>query len=236
LDVRDGQNNWILIDKDNDKDIKEKFTNGNFLSRLGFDFYDIFDSYGVSVAFYQERSSFNNNQIEFPQIFPYPLTNNPEVDTAFNISINANDASLPTFNLSLERNVLGINVAVQSSEILARNKPEKLATPFWLIESDIIPGVKYNVDGNTRNILGVVNRAYGSGDFVFSFASDYKFIVTKGFVVSHIKTNILTSDLLPALVDDNTTIIYKIESPILPNFVSEEEAREIEEEMLEKKK
>jgi hypothetical protein len=234
--VRDGQNNWILIDKDNDKDIKEKFTNGNFLSRLGFDFYDIFDSYGVSIAFYQERSSFNNNQIEFPQIFPYPLTNNPEVDTAFNISINANDASLPTFNLSLERNVLGINVAVQSSEILARNKPEKLATPFWLIESDIIPGVKYNVDGNTRNILGVVNRAYGSGDFVFSFASDYKFIVTKGFVVSHIKTNILTSDLLPALVDDNTTIIYKIESPILPNFVSEEEAREIEEEMLEKKK
>tara|TARA_R110000737_G_scaffold158921_2_gene187042 strand:- start:484 stop:3081 length:2598 start_codon:yes stop_codon:yes gene_type:complete len=232
--VRNSSGDWIKIDKSDQNDINEKYTKGNFLSRIGFDFNDLFDDFGIPMAFYQERASFNNTQIKYPQFFPFPLTNNPQVDTAFNISINATDTELPTFNLSLERNVTGINVAAQSSEILARNLPEKLATPFWLIESDILPGVKYSVEGNTRNILGVVNRAYGNGDFVFGFASDYKFIATKAFVISHIKTNILTSDLLPALVDDNTTIIYKIESPILPNFVSEQEAREISAELAQK--
>lgn len=234
--VRNTANEWVKISKTDQDDIKEKYNNGNFMYRLGFEFNDIFDSFGLPIAFYQDRATFNNTEILYPQFFPFPLTNNPEVDTAFNISINATDTQLPTFNLSLERNVTGINVASQSSEILARNKPDKLATPFWLIESDILPGVKYSVEGNTRNILGVVNRAYGNGDFVFGFASDYKFIVTKGFVISHIKTNILTADLLPALVDDNTTVIYKIESPILPNFVSEEEARELAIEMAQKQK
>jgi hypothetical protein len=60
--------------------------------------------------------------------------------------------------------------------------------------------------------MAVVNRAYGSGDFVFSFATDYKFIATKGFVITQIKTNVLTSDLIPADIQDNTVIIYKVES------------------------
>ena len=75
-----------------------------------------------------------------------------------------------------------------------------------------------------------------SGDIVYSFAQDYKFIATKPFVISHIKTNILTSDLLPADVDDSTTIVYKIESPILPNFLSESQLMEEIEEEEEKKK
>lgn len=227
--VKDSDDTWQKINKTDPNDINDKYTKGNFMSRIGFNFGDLFDSYGIPMAFYQDRASFNNAEILYPQFFPYPLTNNPEVDTAFNISINATDTELPTFNLSLERNVTGINVAVQSSEILARNKPDKLATPYWLIESDLIPAIKYYVDGIPRNIMGVCNRAYGSGDFVFSFAQDYKFICTKSFVISHIKTNILTSDLLPALVDGNTTVIYKIESPILPNFVSRTEELEIQE-------
>jgi hypothetical protein len=76
-----------------------------------------------------------------------------------------------------------------------------------------------------------VIRAYGSGDFVFSFATDYKFIATKSFVLSHIKCNILTSELLPADIEDNTTIIFKVESQILPNFVSATEEIEQEEAM-----
>ena len=140
-----------------------------------------------------------------------------------------------TFNLELERNNTNINVSVQTAQILARNKPTKLATPFWIIESDIIDAIKYNVDSNPRNVVAIVNRAYGSGDIVYSFATDYKFIATKGFVISHVKTNILTSDLQKADVDDSTTIVYKIESPILPNFISAQQQMEMEEEMEGKK-
>ena len=237
LYVIDEDGNQVKIDRDSinfDNELKSKY-NGSLLHRIGFEYNDLFNTYGLSNVFYQQRFQFNNAPTTFAQYFPFPLTCNPEVDTAFNQSINVNDNDLPSFNLSLERNATNINIAVQTAEILARNKPEKLATPFWLIESDIIDAMKYVVDGNPRNILAVCNRAYGSGDIVYSFAQDYKFIATKSFVISHIKTNILTSDLLPADVDNSTTIIYKVESPVLPNFISESQIEEMEEEQEEKK-
>jgi hypothetical protein len=233
--VKDTDGNWVYIDPKNQNDIDTKYKNC-YLERIGFDITDLIDDFGLPTALYQERMEFGNEPIEYPQYFPYPLTCSPEVDTAFNISINATTAGFPTFNLSLEKNNTGINVAAQSAEILARNKPEKLSTPYWLIESDLIPAIKYYVDGKPRNIMAVCNRAYGSGDFVFSFSSDYKFINTKEFVISCIKTNILTSDLVPAIVDGNTTIIYKIESPIIPNFVSAQQQQELEMEEEAKKK
>ncbi len=239
LYVYDTDGNLVKIDRDNfnlENELKTKYEN-SLLQRIGFEYNDLFNTFGLPNVFYQERFQFNNLPTSFTQYFPYPLTCNPEVDTAFNQSINATDDNLPTFNLSLERNVANINVSVQTAQILARNKPEKLATPYWLIESDIIDAMKYTVDGNPRNIMAVCNRAYGSGDIVYSFAQDYKFIATKPFVISHIKTNILTSDLLPADVDNSTTIIYKIESPVLPNFLTEKQLiQEMEEEKEEEKK
>jgi hypothetical protein len=216
--VKDTNGNWVEVDEDNQDDVNKKFKNSLF-NRIGFELGDLLNKYGLSNVFYQERQIFNNEPTKYPQYFPYPLTCNPQIDSAFNISINATDTNLPMFSQSLERNVTNINIAVQTAEIPARNKPTKLATPYWLIESDLISALKYYVDSNPRNVMAVVNRAYGSGDAVYSFAQDYKFINTKEFVISQIKSNILTSDLLPADVDDNTTIIYKIESEIRPNFI-----------------
>lgn len=235
--VKDGNDNWNVIDYNDTNDVKSKYTN-SLMERIGFDIHDLFDDYGIPYVFYQERYSFENEPVPYPQLYPFPLTCTPEVDTAFNISINVNPHGLPIFTLSFERSITGINVASQSAQVLARNKPKKLATPFWLIESDILPATKYYVDGMPHNIMAICNRAYGSGDFVFSFASDYKFIATKSFVISCIKTNILTSELLPALVDDSTTIVYKVESPIMPNFVSAQQALQLEaeEEQKEEKK
>jgi len=236
LFVKNITGGYDLIDKDDEEDIKRKY-DGTFLKRIGFEFFDLFgNDYGLPNVIYQERQMFGNQAVEYPQYYPYPLTCNPQIDTAFNESINETDNDLPAFNMSLERNGTNINVAVETAQILARNKPQKLATPFWLIESDIIPAVKYYVDGIPKNILAICNRAYGSGDFVFSFATDYKFIATKSFVLTHIKSAILTSELLPADTEDNTTIVYKIESPVIPNFVSATAEMEEEEEMMKEKK
>lgn len=234
LYVQNFTGGYDLIDGDDDEDIKRKY-DGSFLKRIGFEYFDLFgNDFGLPNVIYQERQMFGNSQVEYPQYFPFPLTCNPQIDTAFNISINETDQNFPAFDLSLERNGTNINVAVETAQILARNKPQKLATPFWLIESDIIPAVKYYVDGIPKNVVAICNRAYGSGDFVFSFATDYKFIATKSFVLTHIKSSILTSELLPADIEDNTTIVYKIESPILPNFVSA--TTEMEEEEAEMRK
>lgn len=229
--VQNSTGGYNLIDGEDANDITTKY-NGTFLKRIGFEYFDLFgNDYGLPNVIYQERQTFGNSQVEYPQYYPYPLTCNPQLDTAINESINETDNDLPAFNMSLQRNGTDINVAVETAQILARNKPDKLATPYWLIESDIIPAVKYYVEGMPRNVLAICNRAYGSGDFVFSFATDYKFIATKSFVLSHIKCNILTSELLPADIEDNTTIIFKVESPVLPNFVSATEEMEAEEEM-----
>ena len=229
MSVQTSNGGFVLIDGEDANDITNKY-NGTFLKRIGFEYFDLFgNDYGLSNVIYQERQTFGNSEVEYPQYYPYPLTCNPELDTAINESINETDNDLPAFNMSLQRNGTDINIAVETAQILARNKPDKLATPYWLIESDIIPAVKYYVEGMPRNVLAICNRAYGSGDFVFSFATDYKFIATKSFVLSHIKCNILTSELLPADIEDNTTIIFKIESQILPNFVSATEEMEAEE-------
>ena len=227
LYVEDKNGTFQPINEQDQNDIDSKF-NGSLLQRIGFDYQDLINTWGLSNVFFQERFLRGNLPSKHPQYFPYPMTCNPRIDTSLNISINTTDNDFPAFNLSLQRNVLNINIACESAEILASNKAEKLATPYWLIESDILPAIKYFVESNPRNILAVVNRAYGSGDFVFSFATDYKFVATKGFVITQIKSNILTSDLLPADIDDNTVIIYKVESPVLPNFISQTELNEIE--------
>jgi hypothetical protein len=227
---------FIPIDEEDPDDINEKYEK-SVLHRIGFDFDDLINTFGLPNVFYQERMMKGQLRHKFPQYFPYPLTCNPQVDVAINQSLSVNTHSLPTFTLSLQNGYLNINIAVSTAEILASNKPTKLATPFWLIEADILPALKYYVDGNPRNIMAICNRAYGSGDFVFSFATDYKFIATKDFVLTHIKQNVLTSDLLPADIEDNTTIVYKVESPILPNFVSAQmEMEEENEEMMKGKK
>jgi hypothetical protein len=234
LYVEDKNKIFQPINEQDPDDINSKF-NGSLLQRIGFDYQDLINTWGLSNVFFQERFLRGNLPSKHPQYFPYPMTCNPRIDTSFNISINNTDNNYPAFNLSLQRNVRDINIACSSAEILASNKPEKLATPYWLIESDILPAIKYYVESNPRNIMAVVNRAYGSGDFVFSFATDYKFIATKGFVITQIKTNVLTSDLIPADIQNNTVIIYKVESPVLPNFISQTELDQIEEEESEKK-
>ena len=233
--VYDSNDNQVLVNPKIHNDLETKY-NKSLLWRLGFEYDDLFNTFGLSNVFFQERFMFGQTPVKYPQYFPYPLTCNPEVDTAFNQSINVTDDGNPTFNLELERNCTNINISVQTAQILARNKPTKLATPFWIIESDIVDAIKYSVDSNPRNVVAIVNRAYGSGDIVYSFATDYKFIATKSFVISHIKTNILTSDLQKADIDDSTTIVYKVESPIMPNFVSAQQEMELEEEMMKGKK
>ena len=65
------------------------------------------------------------------------------------------------------------------------------------------------------------NKAYTSGDYAYSFGTQYSFKATKSFVISGIKTAILRPDLTPAEIDDGTAVIYKVVSPV--KFFQEQE-------------
>ena len=210
LSVFDLDGNAQLIDWYDDNDINDKFTQ-SLLWRLGFRYKNFINKYGMPLALQVEK--YYNTAIPTINVnkFSYPLTSNPRFDTTLLPSVSTYDNGLPAWRLGISRGQPDINIASEPNDILASALPKKLATPMWLIESDIIEGINYTIDGIPKNVIAVVNRAYSNSDFVFSFATDYKFTATNSFVITHIKSNILTSDLINADVDDETSIIYKVE-------------------------
>ena len=79
---------------------------------------------------------------------------------------------------------------------------------------ETLPKLTDTRTGEKDNIIAVCNRAYISGDFAFSFATDYVFTATHNFVITGITTQILNPDLTPADIDEKTSVIYKIQKPI----------------------
>jgi hypothetical protein len=88
--------------------------------------------------------------------------------------------------------------------------------PFWLIYSDIIGGITFHSSNNgaISNIIAICNRSYTSGDYAYSFATDYVFTAKKQFVITGVTTQILNPDLSPAAINGGTTVVYKISKPI----------------------
>jgi len=218
----------VVINKNSSLDIKSKYKN-SLLDRLGFDYNQLIDDYGIPSVIFDNRTYQTSIIRDYPTYFPYPFTTNAEFDTALNQSLSVNNNSLPVFDLQLSRNITNVNIASSTAKAFANNPPKKLAFPYWLVKTDIIDGINYTADGKPQNILGVCNRSYTSGDFAFSFNTDYSIIATHDFVLSGIKTSILNPDLTPATIDDATAVIYKIQSPnqqLQANQVAEELAQE----------
>ena len=99
------------------------------------------------------------------------------------------------FNLSTQREYLNINISANHDTCFAVNLPIKLVTPFYLVKSDIFEGdVAFNSEngGATESIMICTNKAYTSGDYAYSFGTQYSFKATKSFVITGIKTPIET--------------------------------------------
>ena len=186
------------------------------LGRMGFLFTDLVSKYGYTNSTFKEGTYNTDIQTINCNDYPNPLTTNPELSTSLALGLSVNTSTLPMFDLGLQNNEFGINLTSETALIYARNLPNKLVFPYWLVYSDIIEGIEYHSveDGEKDNIIAVCNRAYISGDFAFSFATDYVFTATRDFVITGITTQILNPDLTPADIDDKTSVIYKIEKPI----------------------
>jgi hypothetical protein len=208
---------WEVIDRRDEDDVKNKF-GGSLWNRLGFEYNKFINTKGRPDAIFTERHYNSTIPLKDATNFPYPLTNNSQFDTAINISLNVGTGAtnLPQFDLSTELNQPNIAITAETALTYATNLPQKLEFPYWLIQSDIIEGCKFNSEnnGSEDNIVAMCNRAYLAGDFAFSFAPDYKFTATKDYVITSIKTRILNPDLSPAFISDKTAVIYKVESPL----------------------
>jgi len=215
---------------DNQYEMETRYKNC-LLDRLGFSFNQLTDTYGQSDAIFTQKTYQSNIPINLPFMFPSPFTTNARFDTTINTSLSSNDDNLPLFDLQNSRNILNVNISSETDNAYAIRAPNKLATPYWLIQSDIVSGILFTAnEGQPNSVLGVCSRSYISGNFAYSFASNLPVIATHDFVITGIKTRILNPDYTPATVDDQTAILYKVVSPNL-----QLEANKIAEEMAQKK-
>ena len=189
---------------------------GSLLDRFGFEYKYLFNEFGFSECMFNSKYYANGIPSAFPQFYPSPLTTNSLIDTAMALNFDYNADGNPNFGLNFMNGFPNRNSSSESATIYATNLPQKLVFPFWLIHSDIIGGIEFHSEnqGSTSNIVAICNRAYTSGDFAFSFATDYTFTATKEYVISGINTQILNPDLTPADVNDRTSIVYKIQKRI----------------------
>jgi len=189
---------------------------GSLLDRFGFEYNYLFNEFGFSECMFNSKYYSNGIPSAYPQFYPSPLTTNSLIDTAMALNFDYNADGNPNFSLNFLNGFPNRNSSSESAIIYATNLPQKLVFPFWLIHSDIIGGIEFHSEnaGSTSNIVAICNRAYTSGDFAFSFATDYTFTATQEYVISGINTQILNPDLTPADVNDRTSIVYKIQKRI----------------------
>jgi len=217
LSVIDDNGEEVPIDQFDYDDIEAKFNN-SILQRMGFTFRQLANWFGDNSNWLFVQKNYETvKPVTHANAFPYPLTNNLRFDTALNIGLSVNNSNLPMFNLSTQREYLNINIQAQHDTCFAVNLPIKLVTPFYLVKSDIFEGdVAFNSEngGATESIMICTNKAYTSGDYAYSFGTQYSFKATKSFVITGIKTAILKPDLTPAEIDDGTAVIYKVVKPV----------------------
>tara|TARA_R110001599_G_scaffold320831_1_gene531196 strand:- start:7393 stop:11319 length:3927 start_codon:yes stop_codon:yes gene_type:complete len=215
-DTFGGSYDYLSSFKEEDK--KQTFWGESLLSRLGFDYKALFNPLGLPDSWFLTRTYQTNTNSKLVQYFPYPLTTNSILDStlAFDFDQTNTITPRPMYQLSSQQGRWEVNASTSTSSIFASNLPQKLVYPFWLIYSDIIGGITFHSSnsGAESNIIAICNRSYISGDFAYSFATDYVFTATKDFVITGITTQILNPDLTPADIDDRTTIIYKVQKPL----------------------
>jgi len=189
-------------------------------------------SFGQSTSLFQQ-TSYNKNDyaVSNPTSFPTPLTTNAILDSTTAKAYGVNQHGQVTYDLGTMGGWGEIKLASTSATAYAANLPMKFEFPFWITYSDIIGAEYWGGEDETilqpNNILAINNRAYIAGDYSYTFATDYKFVATQDYVVTQITTDIQTPDYQSARgLGDATTVLYKIESPLVQFEIPEEAPRE----------
>mgnify|MGYP003656880168 CR=1 FL=1 len=124
-------------------------------------------------------------------------------------------ASFPTdwfHNVTPEIVVSGSSVAITAGRL-----PTKTLRPYFTIRSDIIQQSNFigsNDSGQPLQVIGIVDKMNGQGDFFFQQSSELVFTNTIPRTINMIKTSIHDPDGRLANVDKNSSVLYRINKHI----------------------
>lgn len=202
--------------------------------RLGFDFHQLVPKFGQQSTVFN-RTNHNSPVRDLQQKTIEEITrrNGPLTDAFLNQvkpfttnnyisgSINVAGAKVPPGRNSYLLSGIGADIAsvrlsgAESDSLDALNLPKKLAYPYLLVYSDIVENSMFYGSSNdsisNRKLMGYISRNYSNGNYFFSFATGWTYTSDRNRTISYVSTSIHYPDGRLALLDDNSSVIYKIE-------------------------
>ncbi len=128
------------------------------------------------------------------------------------------------------------NVQAESDSLIAENLPKKLSYPYLVVRTNLILNPDY-IGGKSGYeklpAIAFVTRNYSEGDYFYSFTTNWSYTIDMPYVISNIITDIRLPNGEPAPIDDNSSVIYKINKlrtlPNIPGIEKDEEILEKQE-------
>jgi len=190
---------------------------GTLFDKLGFDIEQLIGMFGTQNAQFNQYNvvkyiGFPKSALAKQRNTPLPITTNAYVSASVMLAVSQNIAQYPMENIAGVRpNQLEANA--ESDKIIALNLPSKLDYSYLVVYSDIIPNVKYYGGANGEQkipAMAYISRNYSTGDFFYSFTTDWTYMVDKPYILSHFKVDIRLPNGKPAPISDNSSLIFKI--------------------------
>tara|TARA_R110002096_G_scaffold248690_1_gene441090 strand:+ start:5072 stop:8263 length:3192 start_codon:yes stop_codon:yes gene_type:complete len=145
-----------------------------------------------------------------------PVTTNAYISGADQLSIVENNARQQMSNLGGTAFNQSVFINAVSDDLIAVNLPSKLDYSYLIVYSNIVPNTQFYGGANGQQkipAMAYVSRNYSTGDFFFGQETSWSYIVDKEFILTEFDVNITLPNGLPAPIEDNSSIIYKITKP-----------------------
>jgi len=146
---------------------------------------------------------------------------------------------IPAFNLGCLPPNIEANVQAESDSLIAAGLPKKLSYPYLVVRTNLVLNPDY-IGGQSGYeklpAIAYITRNYSEGDYFYSFTTNWNFTVDMPYVVSNIVTDIRLPNGRPAPIDNNSSVIYKINKlRRLPDILGIDKDEEKEQKLEQKK-
>ena len=194
-------------------------------AKLGFEIEQLIPYVGKSQSNFN-RGSYNaylgtsQTFVDKYNTMVYPLTTNAYISGADQLSMATNARQYQMENLGGNAPNDSIFINAESDSLVALNLPSKLDYSYLIVYSNIVQNTQFYGGANGQQkipAMAYVSRNYSTGDFFFGEPTTWTYVADKEYILTEFDTNITLPNGLPAPIENNSSIIYKIIKPkILP--------------------
>ena len=186
--------------------------------KLGFELEQLIPYIGTNQAQFN-RGTYNkflgtdSSFVQKYNTMVFPMTTNAYISAADQLSMVTNAKNQVMANLGGNASGQSVFINGESDSLIAVNLPAKLDYSYLIVYSNIVQNTQFYGGGSGQQkipAMAYVTRNYSTGDFFFGQQSSWSYIADKEYIITEFDTNITLPNGLPAPIENNSSIIYKI--------------------------